>query len=817
MAYENESKRVLASKARLYLNAAENSIQAGMRRLDELERRYAAEAANTTPVPVANTVPTPPVANTTPTPPVANTVPTPPANTTPVVGFSDFKFEDELIAGWPNSKTNDGLPDGGAFRLFGNICKFGLFDPIVYPNQDKKGHLHMFFGNDTINFDSTFESLSAKGHNSVSGDNINRSGYWTPALLFGDNAWVPEHIKVYYKMPPKEQEHDLWPNQTQKPRRHGVPNGLKMVFGNMMDLSGEVNHVRYSLADDLSETNNIFSSNPADILSKLKPGKVFTISLGAPYLWNGELDSPDHRSHLSYPVWDNDLRRSVAPAGFDKIIPQISYIIQWIVPDGVDANTLRCSSDMPGQYPLSNFHADYFAVWHPLALIMMFDSVFQRNVSTSHADFANGKRGKDPSVMSFQNGPKLIPIAHSETGHVHGPATGVDVLASTVKRIESNFDITPWIQGQSFQNDDGRERNASAHPDVVGAFRFDFNISHYSYNDPIVYPKQPGKAHLHEHWGNSNLDHSSTYESLRRSGNGTTNGGPLNRSGYWKPPILLGDQIAVPKNGTMYYKRLGKPEFLTFEKMRPHFKSTVSDAEVRSIADAALALNKKHMPVNATLSEIPAGLRLISPGGKLVVRKQDGRVFEAWYQPNNPWGAVNSTMSFEEVLAKIEPGDNIDHVLELQNAWDGLRVDSPDHMSHMSIPKWDGNLGAWKMPDTHKYLIPSVTVIAHYVALPGEDWTKAELSSDRMMSARPFSTSHWDYWEAWDDNMRRESHQYAMDQLLNCSGGDMGNGRALARHFNHSFDFPVKRVPISSVPTNGGLYFVSDAPIIRSW
>ena len=52
---------------------------------------------------------------------------------------------------------------------------------------------------------------------------------------------------------------------------------------------------------------------------------------------------------------------------------------------------------------------------------------------------------------------------------------------------------------------------ASGKPDVVGAFRFICNAGQLRYDDPIVYPGQPGKSHLHQFYGNTSADANSTY------------------------------------------------------------------------------------------------------------------------------------------------------------------------------------------------------------------------------------------------------------------------------------------------------------------
>jgi hypothetical protein len=92
-------------------------------------------------------------------------------------------------------------------------------------------------------------------------------------------------------------------------------------------------------------------------------------------------------------------------------------------------------------------------------------------------------------------------------------------------------------------------------PDPVGAFRFICQPGQLLYDDPIVYPGQPGKSHLHQFYGNTAANAYSTYESLRTSGDSTCVS-TLNRSGYWMPAMLDGKgNVVRPNFVAIYYKR----------------------------------------------------------------------------------------------------------------------------------------------------------------------------------------------------------------------------------------------------------------------
>jgi len=92
--------------------------------------------------------------------------------------------------------------------------------------------------------------------------------------------------------------------------------------------------------------------------------------------------------------------------------------------------------------------------------------------------------------------------------------------------------------------------------DGVGAVRTVCTPSHYNYDDPLVYPYQPGAAHLHMWFGNTAGNAFLTADNIRDVGNSTCLGGIANRSAYWVPAIIDATDGAVinPTRMHVYYK-----------------------------------------------------------------------------------------------------------------------------------------------------------------------------------------------------------------------------------------------------------------------
>ena len=144
----------------------------------------------------------------------------------------------------------------------------------------------------------------------------------------------------------------------------------------------------------------------------------------------------------------------------------------------------------------------------------------------------------------------------STTSTTTTSSTSTSTLASSVTPIADNFDTSAGITTASWG------LPASMGSDPVGAFRFNCGAGQLLYDDPIMYPGQPGKSHLHQFYGNLGVNASSTYTSIRTTGDSTcapTPGAPVNRSGYWMPAMLDGaGNVVRPDRVLVYYKRLPK-------------------------------------------------------------------------------------------------------------------------------------------------------------------------------------------------------------------------------------------------------------------
>ncbi len=249
-------------------------------------------------------------------------------------------------------------PSGeGSFRMTCDMSKMDFFDPIVYPGQAGTGHLHMFFGNVGVSPGSTAASLVATGAGSCTGGTVNRTGYWVPALfdVRTSDVITPTFATIYYKT-----GFNVDPGTVRT-----IPAGLMMIAGDKDNVGKAQVINQLEVASWACEKTTIASDGT---VPSCPVGDVVRLTISFPQCWDGvNLDSPDHKRHMAYPVYRNPPQRSTCPSSHPVMLPIISEIFQWPVTAGQTPAFWRLTSDM---YPIStrggySAHADWMNGWQP--------------------------------------------------------------------------------------------------------------------------------------------------------------------------------------------------------------------------------------------------------------------------------------------------------------------------------------------------------------------------------------------------------------------------------------------------------------------
>ncbi|MCJ8191094.1 DUF1996 domain-containing protein [Sphingomicrobium aestuariivivum] len=343
--------------------------------------------------------------------------------------------------------------------------------------------------------------------------------------------------------------------------------------------------------------------------------------------------------------------------------------------------------------------------------------------------------------------------------------------------------LVQWTNSSIF----GDAADSVLHPDLIrtsvvpapvapnswkGILRINCDFAHAAYDDPIVFPDQPGKAHLHRFYGNMLTDASSTTQSLFTQGASTCQGNELNRSAYWVPTLLApayeaGGGRARDSNGDPAFKAV--PAVVGNDEVAHeifYYSAGVSDL--------------------ASIQPIPLGLKMIagdhmgSPG-----MEQDSSIARWHCQSWESDEATNPRWSTR--IPECAAPDRLRFDLFFPSCWNGTDLDSADHKSHLAYPVASGSRTV--CPATHP--VPIIRVSFHYafgvlpdVADPATGTTRGwQLASDgyTVSTGAPGGMSlHGDWFNAWHPEALDAILEGCIQRGLDCHDGNLGNGYRLS-------------------------------------
>lgn len=223
----------------------------------------------------------------------------------------------------------------------------------------------------------------------------------------------------------------------------------------------------------------------------------------------------------------------------------------------------------------------------------------------------------------------------------------------------------------------------------VPQFKVECEWSHASPDDPIVHPGATGHSHLHDFFGNTATDADSTAATL--VGGETTCQNKLDTAAYWAPALLQGGRPVQPSGAVAYYRPAPGAD-------------------------------------PASLQAYPTGLMMVA-GDPTATGPQPVAV-ASWHCGASP-------------ILRAEPPScprtaPLGVRIAFPDCWDGRRLDSGDHRSHVARSV-DG-----RCPGDHPVPVPQLIFEVHY-PLTG-DPARLELASGGVHGV------HADFLNAWDED-----------------------------------------------------------------
>ena len=236
----------------------------------------------------------------------------------------------------------------------------------------------------------------------------------------------------------------------------------------------------------------------------------------------------------------------------------------------------------------------------------------------------------------------------------------------------------------------------------AGNFVSNCRYSHTAPDDPIVHPASPGAAHSHDFFANSSTDAFSTTETLQAAPELCRRDG--DDAAYWVPTLSDGGRVVKPNNVAAYYL-VAERDPASIEAF-PLGLRMVTDATA-DVVEFTCASALRSTPQSATVPDCPAGTHLVMR-------------------------------------------------VHFPDCWDGTRIDSSDHRSHMAYAA-DGDC-----PASHPVAVPHLRLGVHYpMGVGGADVTLSSGGPD---------TSHADFFNAWDPTAQARLVEQCLHAAVRCGG-----------------------------------------------
>lgn len=255
-------------------------------------------------------------------------------------------------------KFNGTSSSGGQNGQFRTICEYSHLsydDPIVFPGQPGKAHLHMYFGNTAANAHTTSATIAKSGGSTCDGHELNRTAYWFPALLDASGkVRIPNNMILYYKSEGVARPAGGYSE---------MPTGLKMIAGNPAATSPQP----FTFNNGWACGGGLFTNPQSALIPNCTAPNKLSQKVAFPRCWDGkpiDANEPTYVKHVVYASGGS--AGGTCPAGYPKVFSTVSALFEWDLNGSTKGWHL--SSDMVGDKILpggTTSHGDWLGGWNP--------------------------------------------------------------------------------------------------------------------------------------------------------------------------------------------------------------------------------------------------------------------------------------------------------------------------------------------------------------------------------------------------------------------------------------------------------------------
>jgi hypothetical protein len=414
------------------------------------------------------------------------------------------------------------------------------------------------------------------------------------------------------------------------------------------------------------------------------------------------------------------------------------------------------------------------------------------NLWTVSGSKANGNGATSMQMLMGMSNGVLKGHTFLVTGDVAGRTTGTLeiglglTMTGTSTFVPRTAPVTPIAD--PFTTSLGTTTTSfGAHDDVRAAFRMICSAGPHATIDPVVYPGQEGRSHLHRFFGYTGVTANTDYAEQRSTRGMTTCGSidplhPLNKSLYWHPDMLdgLGNSIQ-PNIYNLYYKQ--------WSQNNPECSTPGSTNYMPGVGGACVNIPTALREIIGYNSATGVG----GPSGGTPIMH-----WECWDYSSGSLVIHGPYAHLKDFFGSgaapcpysTDPTKNsmVGMFFVFPTCWDGVNVDTADHRSHLAWPSVPKPIGYSACAAPYPYVIPSIELQIYWEADPQLVAGKWCLSSDQMVDGvcnpasgnfDPGKTFHSDYMMGWSPPTIQKMFDRCFGDWLTCAGGALGDGTGI--------------------------------------